>query len=154
GDKILFNSSDTKKTCGGPRARPSQELLGSAAMFRFSCATCGASVSAPEDCAGRSTRCPKCGQVVTVPQPSTRPAASSITSQKPAPRRAERPPRATKGSPPQQPGASGRSGQTAVTPPGPGKGVRVALLVGSLVIVFAVGVLTGYAIPRRQEANK
>lgn len=36
-------------------------------MIRFACPRCGMQLSAPEDCAGRSSKCRQCGQPVTVP---------------------------------------------------------------------------------------
>src|SRR5438552_1828155 len=39
-------------------------------MLRFACLTCQSPVSAPEDCAGRTTRCPECGHPITVPTPA------------------------------------------------------------------------------------
>lgn len=44
--------------------------------LRFSCPKCGYNLSAPEDCAGRSSKCRACGQPVTVPLPA---AAAPIT---------------------------------------------------------------------------
>ncbi|GEM_PF-5191331 len=38
-------------------------------MIRFSCSSCGVAASAPEDCAGRTTKCRNCGQSITVPRP-------------------------------------------------------------------------------------
>ncbi len=38
--------------------------------LRFACPACGFSLSAPVDCAGRSSRCRKCGQPLVVPQPA------------------------------------------------------------------------------------
>src|SRR5271170_2047630 len=43
-------------------------------MIRFNCLRCGASLSAPEDCVGRSSKC-KCGQQLTVPAASGSPLA-------------------------------------------------------------------------------
>jgi hypothetical protein len=40
-------------------------------MIRFACPYCGKQLSAPEECAGRSSKCQGCGQTVTVP--GTRP---------------------------------------------------------------------------------
>jgi hypothetical protein len=51
-------------------------------MIRFSCSSCGNPVSAPEDCAGRETFCPKCRKPLTVPAPQ--PPAAPITKEKPA----------------------------------------------------------------------
>jgi hypothetical protein len=39
--------------------------------LRFSCPKCGFALSAPEDCAGRSSKCRACGQPVTVPRPKS-----------------------------------------------------------------------------------
>jgi len=39
--------------------------------LRFSCPKCGSALSAPEDCAGRSSKCRACGQPVTVPPPKS-----------------------------------------------------------------------------------
>src|SRR6516162_1947128 len=36
-------------------------------MLQLQCPACNASLSAPEDCAGRLTRCQQCGQPITVP---------------------------------------------------------------------------------------
>jgi hypothetical protein len=36
-------------------------------MIRFACPSCGQPASAPEDCAGRSTRCRNCSCPITVP---------------------------------------------------------------------------------------
>jgi hypothetical protein len=36
----------------------------------FACPACGFSLSAPADCAGRSSKCRKCGQSLVVPQPA------------------------------------------------------------------------------------
>jgi hypothetical protein len=36
-------------------------------MIRFPCPGCDTSLSAPEECAGRTSRCPKCGAPVVVP---------------------------------------------------------------------------------------
>jgi DNA-directed RNA polymerase subunit RPC12/RpoP len=36
-------------------------------MIHFACPRCGMQMSAPEDCAGRPTKCRQCGQSVTVP---------------------------------------------------------------------------------------
>jgi hypothetical protein len=38
-------------------------------MIRFACPSCGFSLSAPEDCAGRSSKCRACGQAFQVPAP-------------------------------------------------------------------------------------
>ena len=38
-------------------------------MIRFACPSCGFSLSAPEDCAGRSSKCRGCGQAFQVPAP-------------------------------------------------------------------------------------
>lgn len=46
--------------------------------LRFSCPKCGTELSAPEDCAGRVSKCRACGQAVTVPP-------TIPTSTKPAP---------------------------------------------------------------------
>src|SRR5271155_4706386 len=40
--------------------------------LRFSCPKCGYNLSAPKECAGRSSKCRACGQPVTVPHPATR----------------------------------------------------------------------------------
>src|SRR5436309_6597504 len=37
--------------------------------LRFSCPKCGHNLSAPEDCAGRSSKCRACGQALQVPAP-------------------------------------------------------------------------------------
>ena len=36
-------------------------------MIRFLCPSCGFSLSAPDDCAGRTSKCSKCGIAVTIP---------------------------------------------------------------------------------------
>jgi hypothetical protein len=41
-------------------------------MFRFACPRCGMQLSAPKECAGRSSKCRGCGQTVTVPVPVPR----------------------------------------------------------------------------------
>jgi serine/threonine protein kinase len=38
-------------------------------MIRFSCLSSGKAVAAPDECAGRSTRCPGCKNPIVVPQP-------------------------------------------------------------------------------------
>ena len=38
--------------------------------LRFSCPKCGNNLSAPKECAGRSSKCRACGQAVTVPLPA------------------------------------------------------------------------------------
>jgi len=38
-------------------------------MFRFPCPSCGFILSAPEDTAGRASKCPKCAQRLTIPNP-------------------------------------------------------------------------------------
>ena len=40
-------------------------------MMRFNCPSCGAALSAPEDCAGRRSNCRRCNKPVIVPQPVT-----------------------------------------------------------------------------------
>jgi predicted RNA-binding Zn-ribbon protein involved in translation (DUF1610 family) len=40
-------------------------------MIRFACPRCGMQLSAPEDCAGRSSKCRACSQPVTVPIPAS-----------------------------------------------------------------------------------
>lgn len=40
-------------------------------MMRFNCPSCGAAVSAPEEYAGRSTKCRRCNNPIVVPQPVT-----------------------------------------------------------------------------------
>src|SRR5579875_3646791 len=40
-------------------------------MIRFSCPSCGMAVSAPEDCAGRSTKCRYCNGPIVVPRIAT-----------------------------------------------------------------------------------
>ena len=47
-------------------------------MIRFTCPLCGMQLSAPEDCAGRVSKCRACGQPVTIPP-------AIPTSTKPAP---------------------------------------------------------------------
>src|SRR5262245_48527739 len=42
-------------------------------MMHFHCPTCAIPVSAPESCAGRTTRCPRCGRSITVPSSPSRP---------------------------------------------------------------------------------
>jgi transcription elongation factor Elf1 len=37
--------------------------------LRFSCPACNAALSAPPDCAGRTTKCRQCGQPLVVPSP-------------------------------------------------------------------------------------
>jgi DNA-directed RNA polymerase subunit RPC12/RpoP len=39
-------------------------------MMRFNCPSCGAGVSAPEEYAGRSTKCRRCNNPIVVPQPA------------------------------------------------------------------------------------
>src|SRR5262249_49131049 len=55
------------ETHAQPRSRP--EWPGDSSLIRFTCPRCGMQLSAPEDCAGRSSKCRQCGQPITVPQP-------------------------------------------------------------------------------------
>src|SRR4051794_19802054 len=129
-------------------------------MIRFNCVSCGMSVSAPEDCAGRSTKCPKCGQPISVPRPFTRPAVSPITGQKPGPGG----PKAAKKTMP-QPGrgpaqsstvaaARARPAGKPLTRSGPSFGTWMGLFAVCLLIVFTAGGLAGYALFRHLEGNK
>src|SRR5882724_1447329 len=45
----------------------SRLLLRCTMALRFPCPKCGHALSAPEGCAGRSSKCQACGQPVTVP---------------------------------------------------------------------------------------
>jgi hypothetical protein len=47
-------------------------------MIRFACPSCSFALSAPEDCAGRQSKCRQCGSVVSIPQrvPERKPSAS------------------------------------------------------------------------------
>ena len=42
-------------------------------MIRFACPRCGMQLSAPKECAGRSSKCRQCGRPVAVPAPATLP---------------------------------------------------------------------------------
>jgi DNA-directed RNA polymerase subunit RPC12/RpoP len=41
--------------------------------FRFLCNACGKKLQAPETAAGQTTKCPDCGNAITVPQPTAEP---------------------------------------------------------------------------------
>jgi DNA-directed RNA polymerase subunit RPC12/RpoP len=41
--------------------------------FRFLCNACGKKLQAPETMAGQTTKCPDCGNAITVPQPTSEP---------------------------------------------------------------------------------
>ena len=51
-------------------SRLESALHGVRPMFRFAFPSCGASLSAPEDCAGRMTQCHNCRQPIAVPTPA------------------------------------------------------------------------------------
>lgn len=59
--------------------------------LHFSCPKCGYKLSAPEDCAGRSSKCRACGQPVTVPKLS-RSSATPVPVQQPGRLAATEPP--------------------------------------------------------------
>src|SRR5262249_23147367 len=52
-------------------------------MLRFACPSCGATLSAPEECAGRTSRC-KCATTVLIPEAARKPQAHALRQDKTA----------------------------------------------------------------------
>jgi DNA-directed RNA polymerase subunit RPC12/RpoP len=64
GQRLQVPQPPANKTVLGVLPTPAAPVL------HFNCPACGSPLSAPEDCAGRVSRCRQCGQAVTVPAPS------------------------------------------------------------------------------------
>jgi hypothetical protein len=47
-------------------------------MMRFNCPSCGAALSAPEDCAGRRAKCRRCHNPITVPSSTSAPPMAAV----------------------------------------------------------------------------
>src|SRR4051812_12853819 len=131
-------------------------------MLRFTCSSCGMPVSAPVECAGRSTQCPRCRQPITVPRPPPPPAASPVMRHRPAPGRPAAPTAGTKAPPqPARAAAEGASRAAArarpagppLTPPRRSVGARAALFAATVLAVFAAGGLAGYGVFRYLGAD-
>src|SRR5262249_3394762 len=73
---------------------PCQVPSGVPPMIRFACPSCGFSLSAPDDCAGRASRCRQCGRPVIVPAqrlPARQPVPAPAPFSRPRPAAAPRP---------------------------------------------------------------
>src|SRR5262249_24690500 len=116
-------------------------------MIRFSCPSCSTAVSAPRDCAGRSTRCHKCGGPITVPL-----IGRLVTAAPVGLKASPRPPRSQRRlqspaepcGPRQQPGKP--RGWSVMT--------RIGVLAGVALLVFAAGGVCGLGLDRRITAGE
>lgn len=145
-------------------------------MIRFNCPSCGMAVSAPEECAGRSTRCRSCGNPITVPQqvqpktakPPVKPpehhdksAPGRIISPSPIkampPETANLPlgPRNNPSLKPKKPVKSiAIARSVSVAPRKRSLGAKRSMLVGCLALVFAAGGLFGFGVYRYLDLRK
>jgi hypothetical protein len=145
-------------------------------MIRFACPSCGMAVSAPEECAGRSTKCRGCNSPIVVPQvrhhasaPPARPptardktALGQVISHNPT---GVKPSASAKSSPaprnyppakPRKPAtkSAAPAHQDAVRPRKRSILVTLGMVAGGLVLVFGAGGLFGFGVYRYLNSQK
>src|SRR5205823_377241 len=75
---------------GTPAPRPAIEeprRAPAASTIRFSCDECGKAIQTKPEFAGKKTKCPGCGAVLTIPKDGGSAAPEAVQTEKPKPRR-------------------------------------------------------------------